>query len=1110
MTIFKTLNQRFFGLYSALLGGISLLTLTFVLSLYGMNSSKTEAAAKGTQYATIAEASAAVKRMTAGALQAGCNSFVEEQQITSPETTTGIEFGSAIAVSGNTAVVGAPWDLIGSNNRQGSAFVYIRTGTTWSLQQKLVAPDGAFDDQFGAAVAIDGNTILIGARNDDIGSNANQGSAYVFVRNGSVWSLQQKLTAADGGFLDGFGNAVSIAGNTALVGASEDGLSTASAEGSAYVFVRSGAAWSQQQKLIAQDRNTADRFGASVAISGESALIGSPLGNVGPNTDQGAAYVFVRNGTTWSQQQKLIASAGIPNGYFGASLDIDGETAVIGFAEEDSAYVFVRNSSVWSEEQILIAPDGQVGERFGSAVGISGDTIMVTANGNSQPRIGEPAAYVFRRSGNSWNLLQQLFTSIGRGSGTLSFNGTTAFIGLFIFECNPCPPFGFSPAVLPNGREGTPFSTTFTVTGGNGPYSFDLYSGDLPPGLSLSPNGVLSGSATTAGEYIFILRISDSTGCTGRRIYRILVYPACTPISITPSSLPSGTAGLEYSASFSATGGPGIFYSFALVSGTLPPGISLASSGILGTPTTPGTYNFTIQATDSVECTGSRNYTLTIGPPCSSIVVSPTSLASGTIGIVYSQTLTQTGGTAPITWGVPFGELPIGLTLSPSGVLTGTPIFASVGEFTIRATDASGCTGERAYNLAILSNGLQYYPLPRPIRLFDTRAPIPGFPACANFGSPLSAGGTIAHLARITCDGITIPETAQAIVGNATVINPSGNGYVTIWPNPQSRPPVSTLNYLAGQVVANAFTTALGTDGRIMINSVADTDLALDITGYFAPPGTGGLYFHRLPRPIRLLDSRAPIPGFPACANLSAPLTADAEISRQARITCDGVTIPSDAQAIVGNATVVTPAAGGFLTLWPNGQSRPSVSNLNFAAGQVVPNAFTVGLGSDGQFRVYTSAGTHLVLDVAGYYSASPTDSQGNNGSLFIPLSRPIRVFDTRAPIPGFPACAYLNAPIAANSELSRTVTINCDGVTIPSTTQAIVGNATIVSPAAGGYATIYPFGQSRPIASNLNFVAGQTVANAFTAGVISGGQITIFSSAGTHFIVDLTGYFSQ
>ncbi|MGE0886034.1 MAG: FG-GAP-like repeat-containing protein [Blastocatellales bacterium] len=506
---------------------------------------------------------------------------------------------------------------------------------------------------------------------------------------------------------------------------------------------------------------------------------------------------------------------------------------------------------------------------------------------------------------------------------------------------------------------------------------------------------------------------------------------------------------------------------------------------------------------------GGQTFTVIQAGACGTITVNPASVPNGFVGVGYSQTFTQTAGIGTITWSVSAGTLPNNLSLNPStGVLSGTPTTVGSFTFTIKVTDANGCMGTREYTVIIISNGLMYYPLPKPIRLFDTRAPIPGFPACQYLSQPLAANGELVKNARITCDGVTIPANAAAIVGNATVITPAAAGFITLWPDGQARPPVSNLNFSAGQVVPNAFTVGLSGAGDFRVFSTSNADFAVDVTGYFAPPSAGGLYYHPLPKPIRLFDTRATIPGFPACEYLNQPLVAGGELAKQARITCDGITIPADAMAIVGNATVVGASGGGFITLWPEDQPRPPVSNLNYVTGQTVPNAFTVGLAPDGRFRVYSVANTNFIVDITGYYSPSPTDANGA-GLLYSPLSKPIRLFDTRATIPGFPACEYLNQALVANGELVKSAHTTCDGVTIPATAAAIVGNATVVQPAGNGFITLWPDGQARPPVSNLNYVTGQVVPNAFTVGLNASGNFRTFSFAGTHFIVDVTGFFA-
>ena len=174
------------------------------------------------------------------------------------------EYGYAVSVSGDTAIIGAYQDNdVGDDS--GSAYVYVRSGSTWTQQAKLTASDGADDDEFGFSVSIDGDTAVIGAyRDDDAGSSS--GSAYVFVRSGSSWTEQQKLVAADGASNDEFGYAVSVSDDTAVIGAHRDD-DVGSSSGSIYIYVRSGSSWTLQQKLTASDGDSSDEFGYAVSVS---------------------------------------------------------------------------------------------------------------------------------------------------------------------------------------------------------------------------------------------------------------------------------------------------------------------------------------------------------------------------------------------------------------------------------------------------------------------------------------------------------------------------------------------------------------------------------------------------------------------------------------------------------------------------------------------------------------------------------------------------------------------------------------------------------------------------------------------------------------------------
>src|SRR5215475_8513303 len=298
-------------------------------------------------------------------------------------------FGTAVAFSGNTVVIGAP-DNNGMEDDKGSAYVFTRNGATWTLQQKLTAQDGAANSGFGFSVAISGDTVVIGALLNDIGASRDQGSAYVFTRSGAVWTQQQQLTAHDGAANDSLGGSVAISGDTVVVGENIDKVGANEGHGSAYVFTRSGTVWTQQQKLIADDGAEGDQFGRSVAISGDTLVVGAPFGDIGGNFRQGSAYVFTRSGAVWTLQQKLRADDGEAGDFFGLAVALNGATLVVGAVNDHiggnvgalgqgSAYVFSRSGAVWTQRQKLIADDGAADDRFGSAVAFSGDTVVIGA-----------------------------------------------------------------------------------------------------------------------------------------------------------------------------------------------------------------------------------------------------------------------------------------------------------------------------------------------------------------------------------------------------------------------------------------------------------------------------------------------------------------------------------------------------------------------------------------------------------------------------------------------------------------------------------------------------------------------------------------------------------
>ena len=266
-----------------------------------------------------------------------------------------------------------------------------------------------------------------------------------------------------------------------------------------------------------------------------------------------------------------------------------------------------------------------------------------------------------------------------------------------------------APSTLPNGTQGTAYSQTITASGGTAPYSFTVTSGTLPTGLSLLSGGVLSGTPSASGPFTFTVQATDPSFNTGSHIYNVTIN--LPPLTVNPASLPAATAGTPYSQTVTASGGTAP-YSYAVLSGALPTGLSLAAgTGVIsGTPTTPGAYNFTIQATDATPNTGTRNYTINVGSNV--LAVAPASLPNGTQGTAYSQT--ASGGAGPYTFTLTAGALPTGLTLSAGGVISGTPSGSGVANFTVGATDTVGNTGSHAYSVTIGTVSLTVNPASLP------------------------------------------------------------------------------------------------------------------------------------------------------------------------------------------------------------------------------------------------------------------------------------------------------------------------------------------------------------------------------------------------------------
>ncbi|MDH4227507.1 MAG: FG-GAP repeat protein [Deltaproteobacteria bacterium] len=359
-------------------------------------------------------------------------------------------FGLSVSASadGSTIVVGALFDDVDVNTDQGSAYVYRWNGSSWS-ETRLVASDGRGGDQFGNSVSVssDGSTVVVGAHEDDI-NGRDSGAVYVYKWNESSWN-ETKLMASDGAAVDYFGWSVAVSSDGAMVvvGAYKGDVGVNVNQGSAYVYKWNGSSWNET-KLVASDGDEGDWFGVSVYASadGSTIVVGAPSDDVDANTEQGSAYVYKWNGSSWNET-KLTASDGAAYDSFGGSVSVlsDGTMVVVGAPMSDDngnsglAYVYRWTGNSWQETKIA-SPGGEEYDRFGMSVSISQDGSIVVigapyfVKGENK---NQGSAYVYKWNGESWSEVKltpldgAMRSSLGI-SVSASSDGSIIVVGAFL------------------------------------------------------------------------------------------------------------------------------------------------------------------------------------------------------------------------------------------------------------------------------------------------------------------------------------------------------------------------------------------------------------------------------------------------------------------------------------------------------------------------------------------------------------------------------------------------------------------------------------------------------------------------------------------------------
>jgi CotH kinase protein/Bacterial Ig-like domain/Lamin Tail Domain/Chitobiase/beta-hexosaminidase C-terminal domain/Fn3 associated len=450
-------------------------------------------------------------------------------------------------------------------------------------------------------------------------------------------------------------------------------------------------------------------------------------------------------------------------------------------------------------------------------------------------------------------------------------------------------------------------------------------------------------------------------------------------------------------------------------------------------------------------------------------------------------TLSTDGGAAVATTN---STLASSVTLTPTAPLVAGTTYRVTAPVAILDAAGNHLASEFTSTFTTFTSALPaLVPLAVPGRLLDTRKP-----------SGRTVDGIHQATGRIAAGGVYelpvagrpgVPSSAASAVLNVTAVDPAAGGYITVYPC-GTRPDASNLNFDAGSVSANAVVARFGSAGKVCIYSSADTDVLVDASAYF--PSTTALV--PLDAPARVLDTRSPggstiDSAHQQTGRVAAGTTYELPITGRAGV-------PTGAATAVLNVTAVNPSEGGYVTVYPCGEARPDASNLNFVAGAVIPNAVWARVGGGGRVCLYTSAETDLLVDVSGYF-ASATSLRS--------LSAPGRLLDTRSPdgrtIDGR---NQATGRVAAGNVYELPVG---DRAGVPAGAKTVVLNVTAVNPSAAGYITVYPCGEARPDASNLNYVEGSVVPNAVIARVGNGGKVCFYSDAETDLLVDVSGYFT-
>ena len=523
---------------------------------------------------------------------------------------------------------------------------------------------------------------------------------------------------------------------------------------------------------------------------------------------------------------------------------------------------------------------------------------------------------------------------------------------------------------------------------------------------------------------------------------------------------------------------------FSVTAGRLPPGLSLQSTGfVTGTPTMAGSFGpTTVCGANNLVAPVCQTFTLDVHKRWPSILASAS--AGGVVGTPVHETASLVGAFSPagsVTFRL-FSDAACTVEMFTStnavsqGSATSTdvtpPAPGTYGWTTSYSGDAdneqASTPCDPSNSVVITAQSALYHAI-TPARLLDTRD-----------GAPVAAGGTIAQ--PVTGVGGVPASGVSAVVLDVTVTQPTSSSFLTVYADGAARPPTANLNFVADQTVTNLVVADVGADGKVAVfNAAGSTHVVLDVAGWFAPDGatTGGGRYSPVPA-TRILDTRSGAPVAP-WGTIAEPVTGVGGVPA------------SGVSAVVLDVSVTQPTSSSYVTVYPDGEARPLTADLTFAAGQTVTNLVMAKVGADGKVALFNAAGsTHVVIDVVGWFGSDGVTAGGRYSAV-----PPTFVLDTRS-----------GAPVAPGGTIVQPVT-GVGGVPA-SGVAAVVLDVSVTQPTSSSFLTVYPDGAVRPLAANLNFVAGQTVTTLVVAAVGADGKVAVFNNAGsTHVLISVVGWYS-